>query len=80
MLSNPEYESVIGVAKIPQVEGGLLVVLLDMERAGVVGYAVMSEGKQSVSIASGCPSCWYKNAGFCCKGRGVAIVLDGACG
>ena len=54
--SRPMHDPVVGVGRIPHVDGGLLAALPDDESAGVGGYIGSPCVPQLVSSASCCPS------------------------
>ena len=67
-----------GVGRMPQLMGGLLIELPEMERGGVDGYTYPSLIPQSVSSDSECPSSWNKKSGLWYVGRGDAlgVIVD----
>ena len=69
----------IGVGSIPQLIGGLLIALPEMDRGGVDGYIYPSLITHSVSSERDRLSPWNKNNGFWNSGRGEAIGVVAAC-
>lgn len=80
MLSRRKYPPFTGVCSTPQLDGGLLIVLPDVDRGGVAGKPWALGPRQDVSTVRNCDSFWRRILGLICSGCGEAVGLKVAMG